>query len=157
MNALAGKPLPVYGDGLQVRDWLHVDDHARAIAAILRAGRPGATYCIGGDGERTNLEIVRLVCRTLDRLRPDPAGPRERLITHVADRPGHDRRYAIDAGRIATELGWRPAHTPESGIAATVTWYLDNTAWLEVIRASRYDGARLGLQSKADARAAPVV
>jgi dTDP-glucose 4,6-dehydratase len=149
MNALAGKPLPVYGDGLQVRDWLHVEDHARAIAAILRTGCPGTTYCVGGDGERANIDIVRLVCRTLDRLRPDPAGPHERLITHVADRPGHDRRYAIDASRIARELGWRPQHTPESGLAATVAWYLANGAWLDAIRASRYDGTRLGLAGQA--------
>jgi dTDP-glucose 4,6-dehydratase len=145
MNALAGKPLPVYGQGLNVRDWLYVEDHARAIDRVVRAGTPGETYCVGGHNEWTNIAIVRLVCRTLDAQRPDPAGPYERLITFVADRPGHDLRYAIDAGRIGADLGWAPQETFESGIAKTVAWYLGHQDWLERVRQRRYQGQRLGL------------
>nr|WP_297351262.1 dTDP-glucose 4,6-dehydratase [uncultured Caldimonas sp.] len=138
VNALAGKPLPVYGDGLNVRDWLYVKDHCAAIRVVLERGRVGETYNIGGWNEKTNIEIVRTICRLLDELRPDPAGPRERLITFVADRPGHDRRYAIDASKIERELGWRPAETFESGIRKTVQWYLDNPEWVEQVQSGAY-------------------
>ena len=138
VNALAGKPLPVYGDGLNVRDWLYVGDHCSAIREVLARGRSGETYNIGGWNEMANIEIVRTVCGLLDALRPDPAGSRERLITHVTDRPGHDRRYAIDARKIERELGWRPAETFASGIRKTVEWYLDNPAWLANVQSGAY-------------------
>ena len=125
VNALAGKPLPIYGDGLNVRDWLYVKDHCSAIRAVLARGRPGEVYNIGGWNERTNRQIVDAICALLDELRPDPAGPHRRLISFVTDRPGHDRRYAIDARKIERELGWRPAESFETGIRKTVQWYLD--------------------------------
>lgn len=131
-NACAGRPLPVYGDGQQVRDWLYVEDHCAAIVAVLARGRPGETYNIGGNAERANLDIVSTICRLLDERFPANA-PHARLITHVADRPGHDRRYAIDASKIRRELGWQPAMTFEQGIAKTVQWYLDNGAWLRAV------------------------
>ncbi len=138
VNALAGKPLPLYGDGLNVRDWLYVGDHCSAIREVLARGRPGETYNVGGNSERTNLEIVRAVCALLDELRPDPAGARERLITFVADRPGHDRRYAIDARKLERELGWTPRESFESGLARTVRWYLDNEAWVRDVQSGAY-------------------
>ena len=138
VNALAGKPLPVYGDGQQVRDWLYVRDHASAIRAVLAGGRLGETYNIGGGCEKANLEIVHTVCALLDELRPDPAGPHRRLITHVKDRPGHDRRYAIDARKIERELGWRPAETFETGIRKTVQWYLDHADWVANVQSGGY-------------------
>ncbi len=138
VNALAGKPLPVYGDGQQVRDWLYVKDHASAIRAVLAKGRVGETYNIGGWNEKTNLEIVHTVCALLDELRPDPAGSHRRLITHVKDRPGHDRRYAIDARKIERELGWRPAETFETGIRKTLQWYLANAAWVADVQSGGY-------------------
>ena len=138
VNALAGKPLPVYGDGQQVRDWLYVGDHASAIRAVLARGRVGQTYNIGGWNERANLEIVHTVCTLLDELRPDPAGPHRRLISHVKDRPGHDRRYAIDARKIERELGWRPAETFETGIRKTVQWYLDHADWVANVQSGGY-------------------
>jgi dTDP-glucose 4,6-dehydratase len=138
VNAVAGKPLPVYGDGQQVRDWLYVRDHASALRAVLAGGRVGETYNIGGWNEKTNLEIVHAVCGLLDELRPDRAGSYRRLITHVKDRPGHDRRYAIDARKIERELGWRPAETFESGIRKTVQWYLDNPAWVADVQSGGY-------------------
>ena len=138
VNALTGKPLPVYGDGLNVRDWLYVGDHCSAIREVLARGRSGETYNIGGWNEMANIEIVRTVCGLLDALRPDPAGSRERLIAHVTDRPGHDRRYAIDARKIERELGWRPAETFASGIRKTVEWYLDNPAWLANVQSGAY-------------------
>jgi dTDP-glucose 4,6-dehydratase len=144
LNALDGKPLPVYGDGRQVRDWLYVEDHARALVTILTEGRPGRKYNVGGGNERTNIEVVRAICAVLDRLKPG-AAPHDRLIRHVADRPGHDRRYAIDAGRIETELGWRAAVDFETGIERTVAWYLDRRDWWEPIRSGVYQGGRLGL------------
>jgi dTDP-glucose 4,6-dehydratase len=144
MHALAGKPLPVYGTGLNVRDWLYVEDHVRAIDRVARVGSPGETYCVGCHNEWTNIDIVRLVCRTLDTLQPDPAGSYARLITCVADRPGHDLRYAIDAGHIARSLGWKPQETFESGIAKTVAWYVANQTWLAEIRGQRNQGQRLG-------------
>jgi dTDP-glucose 4,6-dehydratase len=129
-NALAGKPLPIYGTGGNIRDWLYVEDHCRALDLIARRGAPGRTYAVGGGNEWRNLDLVRELCRTLDRLRPDPAGSYERLITFVADRPGHDARYAIDAGRIRAELGWEPRETFASGLERTVCWYLDHPAWV---------------------------
>jgi dTDP-glucose 4,6-dehydratase len=137
-RALRGEALPVYGDGLNVRDWLYVGDHCDAVRAVLERGRPGQTYNIGGWNEKTNIEIVRTVCALLDEFRPDPAGPRARLITYVTDRPGHDRRYAIDARKIADELGWRPAETFETGIRRTARWYLDNAGWIEGVTSGRY-------------------
>jgi len=137
-NALAGKPLPVYGDGQQVRDWLHVGDHCSALRSVLERGRPGETYNIGGRAEKANLDVVHTLCRLLDVRRPDPKGPRTRLITHVTDRPGHDRRYAIDSDRIANELGWRPAHTFDTGIAQTIDWYLDHPEWIESVQSGAY-------------------
>ncbi|WP_395140016.1 dTDP-glucose 4,6-dehydratase [Schlegelella aquatica] len=138
VNALAGKPLPLYGDGLNVRDWLYVKDHCAALRLVLERGRVGQTYNIGGWNEKTNLEIVRTICRLLDELRPDAAGPHERLITFVADRPGHDRRYAIDARKIERELGWRPAETFETGIRKTVQWYLDHPEWVAQVQSGAY-------------------
>ncbi|MBL8352199.1 MAG: dTDP-glucose 4,6-dehydratase [Burkholderiaceae bacterium] len=138
VNALAGKPLPVYGDGRQIRDWLYVRDHCSGIRAVLSGGRPGETYNIGGWNEKANIDIVRTVCTLLDELKPDPAGPYARLITYVADRPGHDRRYAIDARKIERELGWRPAETFESGIRKTVQWYLANADWVASVQSGAY-------------------
>lgn len=146
LNALEGKPLPLYGDGGNVRDWLFVEDHCRAIRLVLERGEPGETYAIGGDCERTNLDIVRSVCGLLDALVPAlPTGPRESLITFVADRPGHDRRYAIDASKIRRHLGWKPEHDFESGLRATVEWYLSNAAWVERVQSGSYRRERLGL------------
>ena len=138
VNALAGKPLPVYGDGQQVRDWLYVTDHCAAIREVLAQGRVGGTYNIGGWNEKPNIEIVRTVCALLDELRPDPAGRHDRLITYVTDRPGHDRRYAIDARKIERELGWRPAETFESGIRKTVQWVLANPQWVANVQSGAY-------------------
>ncbi|MFA9441594.1 dTDP-glucose 4,6-dehydratase [Uliginosibacterium sp. sgz301328] len=138
VNALAGKPLPIYGDGRQVRDWLYVKDHCAAIRVVLERGRVGETYNVGGWNEKPNIDIVNTVCALLDELRPDAAGPYSRLITYVADRPGHDRRYAIDARKIERELGWRPAETFETGIRKTVQWYLDNQAWVSNVQTGAY-------------------
>jgi dTDP-glucose 4,6-dehydratase len=138
VNALAGKPLPVYGDGQQVRDWLYVKDHCAAIREVLARGTPGQTYNVGGWNEKPNLEIVQTVCALLDEMRPDPAGPYARLVTYVTDRPGHDRRYAIDARKLERELGWKPAETFESGIRKTVRWYLDNAEWVGRVQSGAY-------------------
>jgi dTDP-glucose 4,6-dehydratase len=138
VNALAGKPLPIYGDGQQVRDWLYVGDHCSAIRAVLAAGRLGQTYNIGGWNEKTNKEIVLTVCALLDQLRPSPQGPYSRLITYVKDRPGHDRRYAIDARKIESELGWRPAETFDTGIRKTIQWYLDHGDWVANVQSGGY-------------------
>jgi dTDP-glucose 4,6-dehydratase len=138
VNALAGKPLPVYGDGQQVRDWLYVGDHCSAIRAVLAGGRVGETYNVGGWNEKPNIEIVNTVCALLDELRPDAAGSYSRLITYVKDRPGHDRRYAIDARKIERELGWRPAETFNTGIRKTVQWYLANAAWVASVQSGGY-------------------
>ena len=138
VNALAGKPLPVYGDGQQIRDWLYVTDHCSGIRAVLAGGRLGETYNIGGWNEKANIDIVKTVCALLDGLRPDPAGPYARLISYVTDRPGHDRRYAIDAQKIERELGWRPAETFESGIRKTVMWYLAHTGWVADVQSGAY-------------------
>ena len=138
VNALAGKPLPVYGDGQQIRDWLYVTDHCSAIRAVLAGGRLGETYNIGGWNEKANIDIIRTICALLDELRPDPAGSYARLITYVKDRPGHDRRYAIDARKIERELGWRPAETFETGIRKTVEWYLTNADWVARVQSGAY-------------------
>jgi dTDP-glucose 4,6-dehydratase len=137
-NALAGRPLPIYGDGSNVRDWLYVGDHCNAVRAVLARGRTGETYNIGGWNEMSNLQVVHTLCDLLDELRPDAAGSYRRLITFVADRPGHDRRYAIDARKLAGELGWRPAQTFLSGIRATVRWYLEHQAWVANVLSGEY-------------------
>jgi len=148
INALEGRELPVYGDGRQRRDWLFVADHCRALLRVLEAGRPGRTYNIGGNAERNNLDVVETLCDLLDR--KVPAGhPRRELIRFVTDRPGHDRRYAIDASRIRDELGWQPAHEFESGLEATVDWYLDQRDWWQRIRDGSYRGERLGVRAPA--------
>ncbi len=135
LNAQEGKPLPVYGDGMQIRDWLYVDDHSEAIRRVLRGGRPGETYTVGGDNQPPNIQIVRTICQILDELQPaSPHTPHEKLITHVADRPGHDRRYDIDITKIHAELGWAPREKLESGLLKTVRWYLDNPGWVAAIR-----------------------
>jgi len=138
VNALAGKPLPIYGDGMNVRDWLFVTDHCAGIRRVLEAGRVGETYNIGGWNEMPNLEIVHTLCDLLDELRPDPAGSYRRLITYVKDRPGHDRRYAIDARKIERELGWRPAETFATGIRKTVQWYLEHPQWIADVQSGAY-------------------
>ena len=137
LNALAGKPLPVYGDGLNIRDWLYVGDHCAALRAVLAGGRTGETYNIGGNSEKTNLDVVKTLCAVLDELRP-AATPRAALITFVKDRPGHDRRYAIDAGKLARELGWQPGEQFESGLRKTIRWYLDNPQWIAAITSGEY-------------------
>jgi dTDP-glucose 4,6-dehydratase len=146
LNALHGAALPVYGDGTQVRDWLYVEDHVRALALVLTRGAPGRKYNIGGGNERRNIDVVRRICACLDTVRPRGT-PYADLITHVGDRPGHDARYAIDAGRITAELGWRAQETFESGIEKTVRWYLDNAWWWEPLRARGHGAARLGLEA----------
>ncbi|MFZ1813278.1 MAG: dTDP-glucose 4,6-dehydratase [Rhizobiaceae bacterium] len=148
LNACAGKPLPVYGTGANVRDWLFVEDHARALLAVATAGRAGETYNIGGNEERSNLQVVQAICRKLDAVNPRPGGASHAdLITFVADRPGHDLRYAIDASKIRDELGWVPQESFESGLAKTIDWYLTNRAWWEPIRDKRYAGERLGTKA----------
>ena len=137
--------MPVYGKGDNIRDWLHVEDHARALWLINQKGVPGQTYNIGGHNERTNLQVVQAICRILDELRPrDDGGSYASQITFVADRPGHDRRYAIDAGKLERELGWRPEENFDTGIRRTVQWYLDNRWWWQPIREKKYHGQRLG-------------
>ena len=138
-HALNGKSLPIYGDGLQVRDWLYVRDHASALRAVLERGRLGETYNIGGNNQRSNLEVVTTVCALLDELAPSsPHRPHRQLMTYVQDRPGHDRRYAIDAHKISTEIGWQPAETFETGLRRTVEWYLANTAWVDDVTSGAY-------------------
>jgi dTDP-glucose 4,6-dehydratase len=139
LNALDGKPLPVYGDGANVRDWLFVKDHCSAIRAVLERGRVGETYNIGGNSERKNLDVVETICDLVDEMRPSAEmGSRRKLITFVKDRPGHDRRYAIDASKIASELGWKPAENFEDGLRRTVRWYLENLEWVEGVRTGAY-------------------
>jgi dTDP-glucose 4,6-dehydratase len=145
LNALEGKALPVYGRGENVRDWLYVEDHAEALLLVAERGRVGESYCIGGRNEHTNLDVVRRICALVDARAPDPAGPRERLITYVSDRPGHDLRYAIDPSKIMSELGWRPRETFETGLSKTVDWYLANRTWWERVRSGVYRGERLGI------------
>ena len=143
INALERKSLPVYGDGLNVRDWLYVDDHARALRMILEAGKPGETYNVGGRNERTNLVVVQTICDVLDELLP--GSPRRELITFVSDRPGHDRRYAIDASKLEEELGWRAEQDFDSGIRKTIEWHLARKDWWQPLR-RQYGGERLGAQ-----------
>lgn len=138
VNALAGKPLPIYGDGRQIRDWLYVSDHCSAIRAVLERGRIGETYNVGGWNEQANIDIVHLICALLDELRPSAEGPYQRLIRFVSDRPGHDRRYAIDARKIERELGWRPAETFETGIRKTVEWYMTHADWVHEVQNGSY-------------------
>ncbi|MBI5132474.1 MAG: dTDP-glucose 4,6-dehydratase [Rhodopseudomonas palustris] len=146
INALEGKRLPVYGNGENVRDWLHVDDHAEALLLVARDGLVGDSYNIGGHNEHTNISVVRAICRIVDELAPDAAiGPREKLIEFVVDRPGHDLRYAIDATKIARELGWKPRHSFETGLRQTVQWYVDNCEWWKRVRSGAYRGERLGI------------
>ena len=153
LNALGGKALPIYGDGKQIRDWLYVEDHCTGILSALKTGQLGETYCIGGRSEMENIQIVKRICALLDELRPAAENPNlegkqvnqyEELITHVKDRPGHDRRYAINCDRIQTECGWEPSETFDSGIRKTVQWYLDNQAWCRSIADGTYAGERLG-------------
>lgn len=147
LNAVEGKPLPVYGTGLNVRDWLYVADHCRAIELVLEAGRPGEVYSLGGGCEKTNLEVVQTICHLLDELLPaSPHRPHDRLITFVADRPGHDLRYAIDASKIHRELGWSPEESFETGLAKTVRWYLDNQDWCRRVTDGSYRRQRLGIR-----------
>jgi dTDP-glucose 4,6-dehydratase len=146
LNALEGRRLPVYGDGQQVRDWLFVDDHCRALRRVLQGGEPGETYNVGGGCERTNLQVVLAICDLVDRLRPGlPHAPCRSLISFVADRPGHDRRYAIDAGKIERALGWRPTESFETGLERTVAWYLDHPDWVQRVASGEYRRERLGL------------
>lgn len=149
LNALEGKPLPIYGKGDQIRDWLYVDDHAIALRHVLETGEIGETYNIGGHNEKTNLEVVKTICAILDGLVPNPDQiPYESLITYVADRPGHDVRYAIDADKIAKELGWLPQETFESGIKKTISWYLENSEWCKHVQDGSYQRERLGTNRK---------
>jgi dTDP-glucose 4,6-dehydratase len=146
LNALEGKPLPIYGKGDNVRDWLFVADHVRALRMVLERGEIGQTYNIGGHNERTNLQVVEAICDLLDELHPDsPTVPHRRLMTFVADRPGHDKRYAIDPAKIGRSLGWTPRETFETGLRKTVVWYLENRPWWERVRSGAYRGERLGL------------
>lgn len=145
IRALAEQSLPIYGDGRNIRDWLYVEDHARALTLVVEHGAIGETYNIGGGNERMNVEVVKSICRLLDEMQPSIHGPRDRLITFVADRPGHDRRYGIDATKIKRQLGWKPTHDFESGLAKTVRWYVENRAWWEALLDRGYRGERLGL------------
>jgi dTDP-glucose 4,6-dehydratase len=148
IKCLAGEPLPVYGTGSNVRDWLYVDDHVRALQTVFETGAVGNSFMVGGNSERTNLEVVHVICDTLDRIRPraDKLSYREQ-ITFVADRPGHDFRYAIDATKLQTELGWKPLESFESGMEKTIRWYLENREWWEAIQSGEYQGERLGLKT----------
>jgi dTDP-glucose 4,6-dehydratase len=145
LNALEGKNLPIYGDGANIRDWLHVEDHCRGIFTVLKKGRVGETYCIGGDSEKTNLEVVDTICKALDRDRPENA-PHEKLKTFVKDRPGHDQRYAIDFSKIRNELGWEPRYSFAEGMAQTVDWYLNHSEWCENVTTGKYQRERLGVE-----------
>lgn len=147
IRGLAGQTLPVYGDGGNIRDWLYVEDHARALRLVAERGTPGQSYNVGGHSERTNLQVVGAICDLLDEFAPEPAGPRRRLITFVADRPGHDRRYAIDSSKIEGAFGWSPTETFESGLRKTVRWYLDNRDWWQAILDRGYRADRVGLGS----------
>jgi dTDP-glucose 4,6-dehydratase len=145
---VAGEPIPLYGDGANVRDWLYVEDHVEALLLAATRGRLGRSYCVGGHGERSNKQVVEAICALLDERLPAGA-PHDRLITPVTDRPGHDRRYAIDPSRISSELGWQPRQNFEEGLAATVDWYLENIAWCEKVKGKvKYYGNRIGLASK---------
>jgi len=146
LRALHGEPVPVYGDGENIRDWLYVEDHARALFLILSGGRAGESYNVGGDAERTNLDVVESICGLLDEMLPEsPHQPHRRLITFVTDRPGHDRRYAMDTAKIRREMSWAPRESFETGLRKTVSWYLANRWWWEPIWSQRYRGERLGV------------
>ncbi|MBR9990234.1 MAG: dTDP-glucose 4,6-dehydratase [Gemmatimonadetes bacterium] len=147
LNALEGKPLPVYGKGENVRDWLYVEDHVDALIAVIERGRVGVTYLVGGHGERRNIDVVRAICALVDELSPPLARPRSALIEFVVDRPGHDYRYAIDASYLSDTLGWAPRHSFEDGLRATVQWYVDNPEWCERVQSGEYRRERLGLAS----------
>jgi dTDP-glucose 4,6-dehydratase len=147
IKCLAEEPLPVYGDGLNVRDWLYVGDHAKALTLVVEQGSVGETYNIGGRNERTNLHVVKTICDLIDRAAPSAHGSRHRLISFVTDRPGHDRRYAIDASKLEIDLGWRAAETFETGLAKTVRWYLDNRSWWQAILDRGYRAERIGLSN----------
>jgi dTDP-glucose 4,6-dehydratase len=144
LNAIEGKPLPVYGRGENIRDWLYVEDHAAALMLVAQKGVVGESYNVGGRNEKRNIEVVQAICDILDELRPDANGSYRRLITFVEDRPGHDLRYAIDCSKIERELGWRPTQTFETGLRKTIQWYLDNSVWWQAIRSETYRGERLG-------------
>ena len=144
LNALEGKPLPVYGQGVNIRDWLYVEDHARALHIIASKGQLGEKYNVGGRNERRNIDVVKRICALMDEMRPR-ATPHEDLITYVTDRPGHDARYAIDATRLETELGWKAQENFDTGIEKTVRWYLDNEWWWRPLRDGVYSGERLGV------------
>jgi dTDP-glucose 4,6-dehydratase len=147
LNALEGKPLPIYGTGQQIRDWLHVDDHARALRLVLEKAKNGQTYNIGGHNEKTNLDVVKIICSLLDQLVPNsPYIPHQSLIAYVTDRPGHDMRYAIDASKIEKDLGWTPDETFETGIEKTIKWYLDNSEWCQHVQDGSYQRERLGVK-----------
>jgi dTDP-glucose 4,6-dehydratase len=158
LNAVEGRPLPIYGDGLYVRDWLHVDDHGHALLAVLSRGRPGQTYNIGANNELTNLELVDRICEAIESLQPAAGNDAMRradktsyrdLRVHVVDRPGHDRRYAIDASKIRAELGWAPTHEFEAGLRDTVRWYLENRAWTDAVQTkARFERERLGVETR---------
>lgn len=149
LNALEGKPLPVYGDGSNIRDWLYVEDHCAAIQRVLEDGRIGQVYNIGGESERTNLQVVETICDLVDELAGSRStDSRRKLISFVTDRPGHDQRYAVDCSKVKSELGWTPQHTFETGLRSTVAWYLSQDAWIAEARANSYDGQRLGLASR---------
>ncbi|GAL12378.1 dTDP-glucose 4,6-dehydratase [Vibrio astriarenae] len=145
LNALEGKNIPIYGKGDQIRDWLYVEDHARALYKVINQAKPGSTYNIGGHNEKRNIDVVNLICRILDDLLPKEQGSYAEQIEFVDDRPGHDRRYAIDSSKISNELGWNPIETFESGIAKTVSWYLDNRKWYERVQKGTYIRERLGI------------
>ncbi|MEM6897920.1 MAG: GDP-mannose 4,6-dehydratase, partial [Pseudomonadota bacterium] len=147
LNAIAGKPLPVYGKGENIRDWLYVEDHADALLLVVAQGKVGRSYNIGGENELTNLALVKKICAVLDRLRPKGTGSYADLITFVADRPGHDARYAIDPSRIRQELGWRPKTSLDEGLEKTVRWYLDNEPWWHALQSRRGVGERIGLKA----------
>ncbi|NVO25760.1 GDP-mannose 4,6-dehydratase, partial [Donghicola mangrovi] len=147
LNALAGKALPIYGDGSNIRDWLYVEDHADALLLVVEKGEVGRSYNIGGENERTNLELVKTLCAILDQARPKASGSYADQITFVTDRPGHDARYAIDPTRIRTELGWRPSVTVEEGLEKTVAWYLANEEWWRALQSRHGVGERLGVKA----------
>ena len=153
IKGLAGEPLPVYGDGKNIRDWLYVEDHAKALTMVLERGTIGETYNVGGRNERTNLHVVETICDLLDELAPKAGGQHRRLISFVADRPGHDRRYAIDASKLERELGWRADETFESGIGKTVRWYIEQKPWWQAILARGYTAKRVGLEDSRAQRA----
>jgi dTDP-glucose 4,6-dehydratase len=151
LNCVEGKPLPVYGDGQNVRDWLFVEDHCQALRSVLEAGTAGEVYNIGGNCERTNLEVVEAICQAVEQLRPDlPHAPLKDLVSFVDDRPGHDLRYAIDASKIRDQLGWSPSEDFETGLQKTVLWYLENEPWVNNVQSGSYRRQRLGLRTTAN-------